>query len=479
MQRHRMSSPSCAIGPTAASTHRSARAATRSPTSPAQAFHGWRYSDAHAAALYPQAGTANDGKIVLVGEHDTKYGAVFALARFNANGTLDSTFGSDKKNPGEVTTTFATTGDPYQEAFGVFIQSDGKIVVAGTSSSGGFVLARYKTNGALDKTFGTGGEVITPFSGGVASGGTLLVQPNGKLLLVGETHPSSQTWVPAMARYNSDGSLDTSFGTGGLLSSSVTVNGYVKAALYPPGTANAGEFAVLAKTPYPSNGNVEIARFRTNGTLDTTFGSGGTVTGPPGENPNAVIAPDGKLVVSFSFTTSMYDRPQFGVARFNSDGSPDNTFGTNGYVRSPLGGYVSSTPSAVALQSDGEIVAAGGAFFTAYNAYYPKGVASSNFAVARYLPSEPDIGALSPTSNSDGSTLLTASNLTDGNPNSIIAKIEFFYLDDNGNKISLGYGALDGTGAWKLTVTLSAGTTLYAQAEDNYGAFGAPLALTL
>ena len=136
---------------------------------PGAAFHGWRYSIAHAAALYPQAGTTNDGKIVLAGEHDTKYGAIFALARFNANGTLDSTFGNEKKNPGEVTTTFSTTGDPYQEAFGVVIQTDGKIVAGGTTSDGAFVLARYKTNGALDQTFGAGGEIITEFSGGVLS----------------------------------------------------------------------------------------------------------------------------------------------------------------------------------------------------------------------------------------------------------------------------------------------------------------------
>src|SRR5262245_7706758 len=88
---------------------------------PGASDHGWRYSWAHAAALYPQAGNANDGKIVLAGEHETKYGATFALARFNANGTLDNTFGTDTKNPGEVTTTFSSNPDAFQSAFGVVI----------------------------------------------------------------------------------------------------------------------------------------------------------------------------------------------------------------------------------------------------------------------------------------------------------------------------------------------------------------------
>jgi hypothetical protein len=133
----------------------------------------------------------------------------------------------------------------------------------------------------------------------------------------------------------------------------------------------------------------------------------------------------------------------------------------------------------VALQANGAIVAAGTVYFTAYNQYYPNGVSSSNFAVVRYLPSEPQIGAISSTSNPDGSTTLAATSITDGNPRSTIQQVAFFFFDGHGNKVSLGYGSWDGMGAWKLTVTPPAGTTLYAQAEDNCGVFGEPMSFDL
>ena len=207
-----------------------------------------RHSIANAAALYPQAGTANDGKIVLVGEHWTTSGSDFVLARFNANGTLDSTFGSDKKNPGEVTTTIPTASNDWQSAFGVVVLPDGRIVAAGIGA-GGFVLARYKANGALDANFGSGGEVVTPFSGVMLDAGTLLMQPDGKLIVVGEEHSASGTWVVTMARYKSDGSLDTAFGSGGVVTGPVLTDYGVKAALYPPGTANAGKMVIVGQTP--------------------------------------------------------------------------------------------------------------------------------------------------------------------------------------------------------------------------------------
>ena len=226
---------------------------------------------------------------------------------------------------------------------------------------------------------------------------------------------------------------------------------------------------------------MEIARFTANGALDTTFGSGGTTTGQLGSNPAAVIASDGTLVVSFGSQTSLNGPNQFGVARYNTDGSPDSTFGSNGYVSSPLAGYSAGSAAAVALQPNGAIVAAGQVYFTAYNQYYPEGVASSNFAVVRYLPSEPRIGALSATSNSVGSTSLIASNLTDGNPHSTITQVAF-YVQINRTNTLLGYGMLN-NGSWTFsfsTVGWAAGTyRLVVQATDSFGVLGDPLTLDL
>lgn len=351
------------------------------------ASHPGHFSVAYAAALYPHAGTQNDGKIIIVGEHDTKLGAVFAIARLNADGTLDKTFGSNKKFPGEVTTTFATTGDPLQIAHSVIIQADGKIVVSGYSSSAGFVMARYNNNGTLDKTFGTGGKVSTSFPGGVASSsGTLHVGPDGKLLLVGDTLTSTHQWVVAMARYSPNGSLDTTFGSGGLVIGAVAAQN-VKAAIYPAGTPHAGEIAVVGATAAGGD-TVEVMRFTAAGALDTTFGSGGTTSIPLGDFPNLVIAADGKLVVSFGSLDTAYGPERMGLARYNTDGTPDTTFGTNGFVRTmPEGGYLASRLDAVTIQADGAIVGVGEVFFTEYDRYYPNGVDDSKFAVARYLAS--------------------------------------------------------------------------------------------
>src|SRR5207249_4246832 len=123
-------------------------------------------------------------KIVIAGHATTvsgkknheSYQAVFALARFNKDGTLDVTFG----NQGEVTTSFSVG---TEGAMGVVVRSDGKIVAAGCSSSGNvFELARYNANGSLDTTFGTGGEVVTQISGFAQS---VAIDTNGRIVVTG------------------------------------------------------------------------------------------------------------------------------------------------------------------------------------------------------------------------------------------------------------------------------------------------------
>src|SRR5262249_38320846 len=154
--------------------------------------------------------TSGYGKIVVTGgasvtisKKVTQTG--FGVARFNANGTLDTTFGSG----GQVTTAFAVGARTDLPTGGVVVQPDGKIVVAGNSNShNSFELARYNTNGTLDATFGTGGKVVTSFAqfpNGLEAS-TLLLQPDGKLIVVGDTVGTAPyDWV--LARYNSDGTL--------------------------------------------------------------------------------------------------------------------------------------------------------------------------------------------------------------------------------------------------------------------------------
>src|SRR5262249_51395919 len=132
-------------------------------------------------------------------------GSNFAVARYNADGTLDTTFSFD----GKVTTDFG--GD--DRAFSVAIQADGKIVVAGaslTNPGDDFALARYNPDGSLDAGFGTGGKVTTAFGSGLDHANACTIQADGKIVAVGADGGDF-----ALARYNSDGSLDGTFGTGG------------------------------------------------------------------------------------------------------------------------------------------------------------------------------------------------------------------------------------------------------------------------
>ena len=132
--------------------------------------------EAHALVLQP------DGKLVAAGQAESGYrGRDFALARYNPNGSLDATFGTG----GKVTTDFAGNDDA---AFGAVLQSDGKIVAAGgakTSRSQDFALARYNANGSLDATFGTGGKVTTDFAGNDDAAFALALQQDGKLVAAG------------------------------------------------------------------------------------------------------------------------------------------------------------------------------------------------------------------------------------------------------------------------------------------------------
>ncbi|HEX3101546.1 MAG TPA: delta-60 repeat domain-containing protein, partial [Pyrinomonadaceae bacterium] len=170
----------------------------------------------------------SDGKIVLTGYvraniNDTSSPEQIGVVRLNADGSMDTGFG----NSGIVTTQAATaTINPNSRGQAVAIQADGKIVVAGMANANtllsqqDFALVRYNVNGSLDTTFGSGGKVTGTFTSSgftttTASASSLLIQPDGKIVAGGMALNVPTSTDFALARYNSDGSLDTTFGTGG------------------------------------------------------------------------------------------------------------------------------------------------------------------------------------------------------------------------------------------------------------------------
>jgi uncharacterized delta-60 repeat protein len=327
-----------------------------------------------------------DGKFIAVGSTVMTPFADFALARFNANGTLDVTFGTS----GIVTTGFGVSA----EATSAVVQADGKIVAAGYANLNGgesFALARYNSNGTLDTTFGTGGKVGTAFDSGQASytqAFSVAVQPDGRIVAAGYTLIGAcvfngleqPCFDVALARYNSNGTLDASFGTGGRVTTdfggpndqarsvAVQPDGRIVVAGAAGGFINRGfDFAV--------------ARYNSNGTLDTSFGTSGKVTTDfaggndvPTEPSAIALQEDGKIVVVGY--TLVDDISDFALAGFNSDGTVDTSFGTNGKVTTDFAG-ANDVPFSVAVQPDGNIVVAGGATING----------RANFAVARYLTS--------------------------------------------------------------------------------------------
>ncbi|HEY6330231.1 MAG TPA: delta-60 repeat domain-containing protein [Blastocatellia bacterium] len=343
----------------------------------------------------------SDGKIVAGGfATSATTGLDFALARYNTDGSLDTTFGTG----GKVTTDFFGGTDAIS---GIVIQPDGLIVVCGyafevtppqTPEVSNFALARYNVDGTLDSTFGTGGKVTTGFSGSIDQGFGLALQSNGQIVVAGKAEFPTTMDDFALARYNADGSLDTTFGSGGKVTTDFfggqdTAFGVV---IQSDGAIVAGgEEENLAGT----EGEFALARYDTNGSLDSSFGSAGKVTtsffGNFDEVLDLALQSNGQIVaggfdstdaapmVSFNFSPSN----NFALARYNSDGSLDSTFGTGGKVTTDVGSMDRAV--GLAIQTNGDLVAGGLSFNSS---------STMEFALARYTTS----GALDTTFGTGG-----------------------------------------------------------------------------
>ena len=297
--------------------------------------------EANAVAIQP------DGKIVLAGHSDNGSGTGktdFAVVRYRADGSLDTTFDGD----GKVTTfTQDTTpadgfGDTNAIAHAVAVQSDGKIVVAG-SSDADFALIRYNTDGTVDTTFSGDGIVVTAVGGGVDAIRAMALQPDGKIVVAGE---SSGDFV--VARYNTDGTLDASFGGGGIVVTAMAGSNTLHAlAIQPDGKV------VVAGV---SGGRFALARYSAAGVLDPAFGLGGVVDGGPGQANAIALLAGGKIVVG-GFVSGGSNR-DFALLRFGATGAPDLSFGLFGKVVTSVGSGDAEINGLVVYPS-GRIVAAG------------------------------------------------------------------------------------------------------------------------
>ena len=294
----------------------------------------------------------NDGKIVVAGYTLTSSSNDFALARYNSDGSLDLSFDTD----GIVTTDFGGNND---RGYAVTIQNDGKILVAGQtyiSSIYDIAIARYNSDGSLDLSFDTDGKVTTDFGNSEESINAVAIQNDGKIVVAGYSKIGSSEDF-ALVRYNTNGSLDSSFDTDGIVTTTISVSGEVANSV---AIQSDGKIVVAGYSITNFNADFALMRYNTNGSLDTGFDVDGmvfTAIGTNNERGNSVaIQTDGKILVGgYSYIGSNND---FALVRYNSNGSLDPSFDADGKVTTPIG-TSQDAGNSMALQNDGKIVVAG------------------------------------------------------------------------------------------------------------------------
>jgi uncharacterized delta-60 repeat protein len=372
-----------------------------------------------------------DGKIVVVGSTVTNGRTVFGLARYLPGGGLDGAFGT-----GGVVRTSVTTKGP-QWASAATVQADGKIVVVGTANVGqshntfptiydnAIVVARYNSDGSLDKTFNKSGALLINPTSGDDEGKAVAVQSDGKILIGGWTNHSAATGYSTvtgndffLARVTASGTLDSTFGSGGMVSTDFCLvrpawfTGYMMDEASAVMLLPDGKILAAGDTVH----GFALARYNANGSLDTAYGTGGLARlgtdalvaspgGPDGQvgDVSAALQPDGKVALNGSLYRPSIDPAAYDllVARADAAGNPDPTFGTSGLVTFGIGTDPTTHMSynewagGIGLQSDGSIVVGGTQGFT----NTATGESGSDALLVRFTPA----GALDGTFGSGGS----------------------------------------------------------------------------
>jgi len=344
---------------------------------------------------YAYSITLQGDKILLAGE---SLGDI-AIARYTADGALDSTFGEN----GKGTIDFNNNED---HAYSIALQGD-KIIVAGSTFYyvGGFpadfAVIRYTANGSLDSSFGENGLIAGHFPSTKVYFTSTAIQGN-KIIAAGYTAVNYFINAFALARYRAEGILDPSFGVNGRVitnfdSSDQKANSVV---------LQGDKIIVGGYTGNPFNGyDFMLARYTTNGTVDSTFGVNGRVVTDfnNGYNQVSAIEMQGDKILVTGYAYNQDNSIIFELARYTADGRLDSTFGENGKVTTDFGGFYQHA-NLLALQGD-KIIAAG----------YVDGAGGNDFALARYTAD----GVLDSTFGVNGIVTTDINNFSDDQATSI------------------------------------------------------------
>ena len=309
----------------------------------------------------------SDGRIVATGSSINGGNSAFAVVRYNKDGSLDPSF----NGTGRLTTSVGSGDDTGSS---VALQSDGKIVVAGTSSAGGkssFAVARYNDDGSLDASFNGTGKATTAIGSGDDICYSMALQGDGKIVVAGSTSNGSKRSF-AVVRYKVDGSLDTSFNGTGKAATSVGSSDDV---CYGVALQSTGEIVLAGSSFNGANNDFAVVRYHADGSLDTSFnGTGKTTTAIGGGDDVAygvAVQNTGEIVAAGSSSNGA--NLDFAAVRYKAGGNLDTSFNTTGTVMTAVGA-ADDIGYGLALQSDGKIVLAGVSYTTG----------KSDFAVLRY-----------------------------------------------------------------------------------------------
>jgi uncharacterized delta-60 repeat protein len=313
-------------------------------------------------------GSVNDiaidanGKIIVAG------GNTYAVVlRLNSNGTLDTTFGTN--GFANFTTSFSSAND-------IKVLSNGKILIAGneaytigTTFSGNFMLVRLNSNGTLDTTFGTNG--ISNLGSTVADQESLFkieVQPDGKIVAAGTINNGSDLDI-VIYRYNSNGTFDTTFNGNG--STTFASSGYDR----PYGLAIQNDGKILVSGDL--NDTVKMARFTSSGSIDTSFDSDGIVdvsTNDITYSSSLKLTSDQKIILTGSLAQSNIDS-DFSTLKFNSNGTLDTTFANSGKLTTDFFSDYDDATSTL-ITSDNKLIVCGSVYSANNNSF--------DFGLAKY-----------------------------------------------------------------------------------------------
>lgn len=350
----------------------------------------------------------SDGKIVVAGQSSNGSNEEIALVRYNSNGMLDTTFSGD----GKMT---VAVGTDHAIGRSVVVQSDGKIVVAGSSATGGvtdFVAVRLTAGGALDTTFSADGIATAALGTNGAVARSVALQSDGRMVLAGPAYDSQGYADFAAARFTSSGVLDSSFGFGGTV---VTPIGSTGDIAFSVAIQSDGKMVVAGYFQNGTKTDFSVVRYTISGFLDTSFSADGKVTTPIGSGDDigrgVLIQGDGRIVVGGNSANGT--DTDFAMLRYLSNGELDPGFGGGGKVTTPVGSGT-DLGWAVALQSDGKIVLGG----TAYEG------SNSRFALVRYGS---DLTATVATTAASTVTQTAATLNGTVNPNGVLTTAWFEY----------------------------------------------------